>query len=47
MLGVVDAVADGYSERDNAFYSEWDIISRERGSFEDWMRDNVMAVAGV
>ncbi len=45
--GATPSYADGYSERDNAFYSEWDIISRERGSFEDWMRDNVMAVAGV
>lgn len=45
--GAWPSYADGYTERDNAFYTEWDTISRERGSFEDWMRDNVLAVTRV
>jgi glutaconate CoA-transferase subunit A len=32
----------GYSERDNAFYTEWDAISRERDSFSAWMDEHVM-----
>jgi glutaconate CoA-transferase subunit A len=32
----------GYSVRDNAFYSAWDAISRDRETFLAWMRDHVM-----
>jgi glutaconate CoA-transferase subunit A len=32
----------GYSRRDNAFYSEWDAISRERDRFLSWMREHVL-----
>jgi glutaconate CoA-transferase, subunit A len=34
--------AQGYSFRDNAFYTAWDDISRDRETFLSWMRDNVM-----
>lgn len=34
----------GYSRRDNAFYSEWDAISRDRGAFADWMQRFVLDV---
>ncbi len=36
----------GYSTRDNAFYEEWDAISRDRDQFEAWMRDHVLAKVG-
>ncbi len=32
----------GYSHRDNAFYKSWDAISRDRDTFRQWIRDNVM-----
>src|ERR1700686_5629486 len=34
--------AQGYSLRDNAFYTAWDGISRDRETFLGWMRDHVM-----
>jgi len=33
----------GYYERDNDFYVAWDTISRQRGTFLDWMRQKVLA----
>jgi glutaconate CoA-transferase, subunit A len=33
--------AQGYSERDNAYYRKWDPISRDREAFEQWLRDEV------
>ena len=32
----------GYSERDNDFYVGWDAISRDRDTFLNWMRSNVL-----
>ena len=32
----------GFSTRDNAFYTEWDGISRDRESFARWMREFVV-----
>ena len=40
--GTWPSYADGYSTRDNAFYSEWDGISRDRDRFTEWMRANVL-----
>jgi glutaconate CoA-transferase subunit A len=37
--------ADGYSIRDNGFYQAWDAISRDRDTFLDWMRSNVLEAA--
>lgn len=31
----------GYTERDNAFYTKWDAISRDRETFEKWMKQFV------
>ncbi len=31
----------GFTTRDNAFYTEWDAISRDRDTFADWMRRHV------
>ncbi|MDE0112607.1 MAG: hypothetical protein OXN84_10035 [Albidovulum sp.] len=33
---------DGYYERDNAAYQDWDRISADRERFMSWMRDNVL-----
>jgi glutaconate CoA-transferase subunit A len=52
---VIDAVAEapggahpsyahGYSVRDNAFYEAWDPISRDRATFAEWMRQNVLDI---
>jgi glutaconate CoA-transferase subunit A len=40
--GARPAYAHGYYGRDNAFYRSWDAISRERETFLEWMRINVM-----
>jgi glutaconate CoA-transferase subunit A len=34
--------AMGFSTRDNAFYTEWDEISRDRDTFADWMQRHVL-----
>ncbi len=31
--------ADGYSERDNAYYAAWDEIGRDRDRFSAWIDD--------
>ena len=43
--GAWPSYAAGYSVRDNAFYSEWDGISRDRERFGAWMRANVLESA--
>jgi glutaconate CoA-transferase, subunit A len=32
----------GYSERDNAYYQEWDRISRDREAFENWLNSEIL-----
>jgi glutaconate CoA-transferase subunit A len=32
----------GYYDRDNAFYKAWDLIARDRDSFQTWIETNVM-----
>lgn len=55
---VVDAVVEspggswpsyalGYSERDNDFYEAWDKVSRERDTFDRWLRDYVLGRGGA
>ncbi len=48
--GAHPSYTSGYSRRDNAFYTAWDPVSRNRDTFLDWMRRNVLdvetAVAG-
>ena len=41
--GAFPSYAQGYSPRNNNFYKEWDAISRERDSFQAWMKENVLA----
>jgi glutaconate CoA-transferase, subunit A len=40
--GARPSYAHGYYARDNAFYIGWDDISRDRHSFQAWMRENVV-----
>jgi len=40
--GAWPSYAHGYYRRDNAFYQEWDAISRDRQRFTEWMDKNVM-----
>ena len=40
--GAHPSYAAGYSSRDNAFYSAWDKISRDRDTFTTWMEENVL-----
>ncbi|NEE02931.1 CoA transferase subunit A [Phytoactinopolyspora halotolerans] len=35
--GAHPSYAQGYSDRDNAYYQEWDAISRDRDTFEAWI----------
>ncbi len=41
--GAHPSYAHGYYERDNAFYVEWDAISRDRDTFRAWMDEHVLA----
>jgi glutaconate CoA-transferase subunit A len=40
--GAKPSYAHGYYKRDNAFYTAWDAISRDRTTFLDWMRTHVL-----
>lgn len=45
--GAWPSYVHGYYERDNAFYSAWDEVSRSRESFESWLAENVHEQIGV
>src|SRR5215467_10137930 len=40
--GAFPSYAHGYYERDNRFYQAWDVISRERDSFRDWIKSHIL-----
>jgi glutaconate CoA-transferase subunit A len=40
--GAHPSYADGYYDRDNAFYEAWDPISRDREAFREWMERHVL-----
>jgi glutaconate CoA-transferase subunit A len=40
--GAHPSYADGYYDRDNAFYEAWDPIGRDRGRFQEWMEHHVL-----
>jgi glutaconate CoA-transferase, subunit A len=42
--GAHPSYADGYYDRDNAFYEAWDEVSRDRERFTDWMERHVLGV---
>ena len=41
--GALPSYAHGYYRRDNAFYTAWDAIARDRKVFLDWMEKHVLA----
>lgn len=40
--GAFPSYAAGYYQRHNAFYKQWDVIARERETFEQWIQRHVM-----
>ncbi len=42
--GAHPSYADGYYDRDNAFYAAWDPIGRDRERFREWMERHVLGV---
>ena len=42
--GAHPSYADGYYDRDNAFYEAWNAIARDRERFTDWMEQHVLGV---
>jgi len=40
--GARPSYAHGYYRRDNAFYTAWDGIARERETFQGWMHEHVL-----
>jgi glutaconate CoA-transferase subunit A len=45
--GAHPSYALGYYDRDNAFYADWDEISRDRDRFQAWMERHVVGTADV
>jgi glutaconate CoA-transferase, subunit A len=45
--GAHPSYAQGYYDRDNAFYVAWDEISRDRETFLAWMREHVVERTGA
>ncbi len=45
--GAHPSYAQGYYDRDNAFYVAWDEISRDRDTFLAWMREHVIETASA
>jgi glutaconate CoA-transferase, subunit A len=45
--GAHPSYAHGYYDRDNDFYRRWDAISRDRDSFQEWMRRHVVETRDV
>src|SRR4051812_18821261 len=43
--GARPSYAHGYYQRDNAFYTKWDAIARDRDAFRQWIDANVMSAA--
>jgi glutaconate CoA-transferase, subunit A len=41
--GAKPSYAHGYYARDNAFYVEWDAISRDRVAFQAWIAEHVLS----
>ncbi len=40
--GALPSYAHGYYRRDNAFYTAWDAIARDRNTFLQWMQEHVL-----
>jgi glutaconate CoA-transferase subunit A len=46
-FGAHPSYAHGYYERDNDFYVAWDEISRDRDTFQSWIKEHVLETADV
>lgn len=44
--GAYPSYTQGYTRRANSFYRAWDLIARERDTFLEWMRANVLQPGG-
>ncbi|WP_199435361.1 CoA transferase subunit A [Qaidamihabitans albus] len=44
--GAHPSYAQGYYDRDNAYYEYWDSVGRNRDSFEAWVREKVLDMEG-
>jgi glutaconate CoA-transferase subunit A len=44
--GCHPSYAQGFYDRDNPFYREWDQIARDRERLEEWLREWVYGVSG-
>jgi glutaconate CoA-transferase, subunit A len=42
--GAHPSYADGYYDRDNAFYEAWDLIIRDRERYTGWMEQHILGV---
>jgi glutaconate CoA-transferase subunit A len=45
--GAFPSYALGYYPRDNAFYKQWDAISKDRATFLAWMERHVLGTRDV
>jgi glutaconate CoA-transferase subunit A len=45
-FGAHPSYAQGYYDRDNAFYLDWDVISRDADSLQRWLDEWVHGVSG-
>ncbi|MEO5895506.1 MAG: CoA-transferase [Vicinamibacterales bacterium] len=45
--GARPSYAHGYYQRDNAFYTAWDEIARDRQHFREWVDENIMRGTGA
>ncbi|AWY01617.1 3-oxoadipate--succinyl-CoA transferase subunit A [Marinomonas primoryensis] len=45
--GAKPSYALGYYDRDNSYYKQWDAISRDRESFNQWLSSHVFTQGGV
>lgn len=45
--GARPSYAHGYYKRDNAFYTAWDTIARDRAQFQRWMAQHVLHVSAA
>lgn len=43
--GAHPSYASGFSERDNAFYQEWDAISKDRDVFVEWISQHILGTS--
>ena len=43
--GAFPSYAQGYYKRNNAFYLAWDEIARDRDSFQQWVKENILEKA--